>query len=186
MPTPFPQSFATPPARATGRRAWLCLPALLLLGAAPAPAADEAADATQGFLECLEIRDPQERLACYDRMAVAVIELGLALPGATGAAAPAAAAPAAAPPTPEEEFGLEQARAAETGSITAGVVGGFRGWSGDTVFELDNGQVWRQTGSGRYEYSGEDRAVVITRGFLGSFSLQPEGLNRTVRVQRIK
>lgn len=187
MPTGCPQSPTASLPRPAGRGAWLCLPALLLLGGLPAQGAEEARDATRGFLECLELRDPQERLACYDRMAVAVIELGLALPGATGAGAPAAAAAAAETvPTPEEEFGLEQSRAAETDSITAGVIGGFRGWTGNTVFELDNGQVWKQTGSGRYDYSGENRDVIISRGFLGSFSLKPVGLNRTVRVQRIK
>lgn len=190
MPTGCPPSSTAPLRRPAGHRAWLCLPALLLLGGMPAHATEDAADATRGFLECLELRDPEQRLACYDRMAVAVIELGLALPNAPGAGAPAAAAAAAAAaetvPTPEEEFGLEQARAAETDSIRAGVIGGFQGWTGDTIFELDNGQVWKQTGSGRYEYSGENRDVIISRGFLGSFSLQPEGLNRTVRVQRIK
>jgi hypothetical protein len=183
---------ANPPSRAVRRRAWRWLPALLLLPGLQAQAAEPAEEATRGFIKCLELRDPQARLACYDRMAVAVVELGLALPGSPGTAAPAtaaAAAPAAAAataPEPEQEFGLEQERAQAIDSVRAGVVGGFQGWSGDTVFELDNGQVWQQTGSERYEYSGEDRAVVITRGFLGSFSLQAEGLNRTVRVKRIK
>ncbi|NGP52963.1 hypothetical protein [Thioalkalivibrio sp. XN8] len=189
MPMESPLSSVHLPIRVAGRRAWWCLAALLLPAVAPAQEAGQARDATRGFIECLELRDPTERLACYDRMAVAVIEFGLALPeaaGERGAPAAAAAAPAAPAPTPEEEFGLEQERAAETASIKAGVVGGFQGWTGDTVFELDNGQVWQQTGTGRYEYSGQDRAVIITRGFLGSFSLQPEGLNRTVRVQRIK
>lgn len=146
----------------------------------------------------MELRDPAERLACYDRMALAVVELGLTVPG-TGVAAAAAgttgvAAEDSAAPRPDahagsaaEDFGREQQQAQkEMQSMTARVVGGFRGWSGDTVFELDNGQVWQQTGSGRYEYSGEDRAVVISRGFLGSFSLRPEGLNRTVHVKRTK
>jgi hypothetical protein len=143
-------------------------------------------------------------------MAVAAVELGLTLPGAsaTSAASGAPAAPAAATgavaaaatstastPAPAatrgadavEDFGLEQEKAQQAlEAITAKVVGGFRGWTGETVFELDNGQVWEQAGSGRYEYSGEDRAVVIERGFLNSFSLKPQGLNRTVRVKRIK
>lgn len=186
--TPLPPHL---PRGAARRRAWLCLPALLLLPGLQAHAAEGADEATRGFIECLELRDPDARLACYDRMAVAVVELGLALPGSPAGTDPAAAAPAAAPavaaaPEPEEAFGLEQERAAAVDSIRAGVRGGFQGWSGDTVFELDNGQVWQQSAAGRYEYSGEDRPVIITRGFLGSFSLQAEGLNRTVRVKRIK
>lgn len=187
--TPHPASY---PPRARRGRAWLWLPMLLLLPGVQAQAAEGAENATRGFIKCLELRDPDARLACYDRMAVAVVELGLALPGssapAVGAAVAAAApADAAAPaPGPEQEFGLEEERAAAVDSVKAGVIGGFRGWSGDTVFELDNGQVWQQTEAGRYEYSGEDREVIITRGFLGSFSLQAEGLNRTVRVKRVK
>jgi len=74
----------------------------------------------------------------------------------------------------------------EVSSITANVVGGFAGWSGETVFELDNGQVWEQIGSNRFDYSGGDRNVVIRRGLFGSFQLSPEGLNRSVGVRRIE
>jgi hypothetical protein len=172
----------------------LAAAALALAACLPLHAADDPGVTTRGFIKCLELSDPAERLACYDRMAVAAVELGLTLPGA-GSTAPAVAvasgavatAPQAGTATAVEDFGLEQEKAQQAlQSVTANVVGGFRGWSGETVFELDNGQVWEQAGSGRYEYSGEDRAVVIERGFLGSFSLKPEGLNRTVRVKRIK
>lgn len=74
----------------------------------------------------------------------------------------------------------------ELSSIRARVVGGFRGWSGNTRFELDNGQVWVQANTGRFDYGGADREVVIRRGFFDSFILSPEGLNRTVRVRRIE
>lgn len=188
MPTQLPPSWANPPVRVARRRAWLCSAALFLLSAAPG--AEEAVDATQALLKCLELRDPQQRLACYDRMASTVIELGLTLPDdiaeAAGAPAATAAAPTATVPTPKEEFGLELKREAEIDSISANVVGGFAGWGADTVFELDNGQVWQQSAAGRFEYAGPDRRVTIRRAAFGSFLLSPEGLNRTVRVQRIK
>ena len=181
------------------RRPWapgtrLTAAAIALAACLPLHAADDPGETTRGFIKCLELADPAERLACYDRMAVAAVELGLTLPGAAGTAPGAAVAPSAAATTREargatavEDFGLEQEKAQQAlESVTANVVGGFQGWTGDTVFELDNGQVWQQAGSGRYEYTGQDRAVVIERGFLGSFSLKPEGLNRTVRVKRIK
>lgn len=191
-----------PRRRAGLRGSSLAFSLLALAPCLPLHAADDPGATTRGFIKCLELKDPTERLACYDRMAVAAVELGLTLPGASGApAAPAAAtgavAAAASSTTPApaatrradaaEDFGLEQEKAQQAlEAITAKVVGGFRGWTGETVFELDNGQVWEQAGSGRYEYSGEDRAVVIERGFLNSFSLKPQGLNRTVRVKRIK
>ena len=174
--------------------------AVLLLLAASAGAAED--DATRAFLRCMALQNDAERLACYDRLAHEVVELGLPGSRAAGAAAgsPAAAAgtaasaeaPAssqapAAQSAPEDQFGMPQApQQEEISSITAGVVGGFAGWSGETVFELDNGQVWEQIGTNRFDYSGRDRKVVIRRGLFGSFQLSPEGLNRSVGVRRIE
>ncbi|MFU8897066.1 MAG: hypothetical protein ACNA8J_11840 [Gammaproteobacteria bacterium] len=177
------------------------LAAGLLLAGGAATAADES---TRAFLRCMELPDDTARLACYDRLAQEVVELGL--PGARRAAPVAAAPPAAeaaaadaagtatraarstAPRSaPEDEFGLPQpAAAAEVSSITARVVDGFTGWSGNTIFVLDNGQVWEQAATGRYEYAGPDREVVISRAILGTFMLSPEGLNRSVRVRRVE
>jgi hypothetical protein len=121
-----------------------------------------------------------------------------ALPGTPPAAVGAATAPAAPrsagdtatearAPMAEEYFGMESRAVGETlDSISAYVVGGFQGWSGNTQFELSNGQVWEQAVSGRFEYGGADREVTIRRGAFGSFLLSPEGLNRNVRVRRVR
>ncbi|NGX15303.1 hypothetical protein [Wenzhouxiangella sp. XN24] len=153
----------------------------------------------RGFLECLEMRDDQARLGCYDRLAAALVELGpgAALspvgadtsradaPPATGAA-PQAATPAA-PAGPEDAFGNEMnSREGAVDSITASVVGGFAGWEPGAVFRLDNGQVWEQQGPGRFAYAGPDRPVTIRRAAFGSFMLSPDGLNRSIRVRRIE
>ena len=172
-----------------------------------------ADDATRAFLKCMELRDDAARLACYDRLAGEWVELGApglrsapaaavpsaAVPGGPPAAVPgmppAAAAPRSAgeaatesrPPMAEEHFGMESRAVGETlDSISAYVVGGFRGWSGNTRFELSNGQVWEQAAAGRFDYGAADRAVSIRRGALGSFWLSPEGLNRSVRVRRVR
>lgn len=174
----------------------LLVAGVLALGAGPV-AGEEA---TGAFMRCLEIQDDKARLACYDRLAREVVELGV--PGARRTAPAAAAAAGAASATavdaqeapassgaraPEDAFGKPQKTPGDVlDSISANVVGGFSGWSGDTVFELDNGQVWEQSGMGRYEYAGEDRKVVIERALFGSFMLSPEGLNRSVRVRRLE
>lgn len=174
----------------------LLVAGVLALGAGPV-AGEEA---TGAFMRCLEIQDDTARLACYDRLAREVVELGV--PGARRTAPAAAAAAGAASATavdaqeapassgaraPEDAFGKPQKTPGDVlDSISANVVGGFSGWSGDTVFELDNGQVWEQSGMGRYEYAGEDRKVVIERALFGSFMLSPEGLNRSVRVRRLE
>jgi len=153
----------------------------------------------RGFLECLEMRDDQARLACYDRLAAALVELGpgavlppvgtdtsrAAAPPATEAA-PQSAAPAA-PAGPEDAFGNEMNRQdGAVDSITAYVVGGFTGWERGTVFQLDNGQSWEVQGSARFAYGGPDRPVTIRRAAFGSFMLSPDDLNRSVRVRRIE
>jgi len=167
-----------------------------------------ADDVTRAFLKCMELRDDAARLACYDRLAGEWVELGApglrSAPGAApaGALPPAAvpvSPPAAVPGTPpaaaaeapapmaEENFGMESRSVGESlDSISAYVVGGFHGWSGNTQFELSNGQVWEQAAPGRFDYGAADRAVSIRRGALGSFMLSPEGLNRKVRVRRVR
>src|SRR6056297_1457108 len=176
---------------------WLHAPlAVLIMLSGPAGAAENP---MRGFLKCLEMRDDQARLACYDRLAAALVELGpgavlppvgtdtsrAAAPPATEAA-PQSAAPAA-PAGPEDAFGNEMNRQdGAVDSITAYVVGGFTGWERGTVFRLDNGQAWEVQGSARFAYGGPDRPVTIRRAAFGSFMLSPDDLNRSVRVRRIE
>ena len=163
--------------------------ALLMLPAAHAGAEDPLRE----FMKCLETGDDQARLACYDRLAYALVELGpdaALAPTASGVAAGATLAQPderAALPTPEEAFGNERVEREDAlESVTGYVVGGFAGWDADTTFALDNGQVWQQSTSGRFLYGGPDRPVTIRRAAFGSFMLSPDGLNRTIRVERIK
>lgn len=189
--------------------AWGLVTALAALGATPLAAENP----TREFVRCIEEQDDTARLACYDRLANQVVELGLpgtwretanaATPGGTGAASASAAANAGsagtaapttssaartpAPTAAEDQFGKPQATPDdEIEAISARVIGGFVGWTGNTVFELDNGQVWEQAGSGRFNYSGHDRRVEIRRALFNTFTLSAEGLNRSVRVRRIE
>lgn len=186
-------------------RARFVMAAMLAILATGSASAD---DATRAFIKCMELRDDAARLGCYDRLAGEWVELGApglrsapvaapagALPPAAVPVSPPAAVPgtppaaAAAAPAPiaEEYFGMESRAVGESlDSISAYVVGGFRGWSGNTQFELSNGQVWEQAASGRFDYGAADRAVTIRRGAFGSFMLSPEGLNRNVRVRRVR
>ncbi len=69
--------------------------------------------------------------------------------------------------------------------IRGRIVGDFRGWSGNTTFRLENGQVWRQAEAGRFFVRAENPVVVIRRGALGSYLLSVEGYGSTVRVRRV-
>ncbi len=69
--------------------------------------------------------------------------------------------------------------------LVAKVLPSFRGWSGKTVFELDNGQVWRQRQSGTMKYSGSSSSVVISRNFLGKYVMKHAESGRAIGVKRI-
>jgi hypothetical protein len=61
----------------------------------------------------------------------------------------------------------------------------FEGWDGDTLFVLDNGQIWRQRLSGRFPYRGDDRRVIIEKNFFGYFKLTHVASGRSVGVSRV-
>jgi hypothetical protein len=71
--------------------------------------------------------------------------------------------------------------------VVSTIKGEFSGWTGDTVFELENGMVWEQTQSGTFYIPPTTTAVaVIDKGVFNSWRLSIQGYNRTVRVQRVK
>ncbi len=69
--------------------------------------------------------------------------------------------------------------------LRAKVIPEFRGWSGKTVFSLDNGQVWRQRTPGKLRYSKGDSNVIITQNLLGKFVMEHEATGRAIGVRRI-
>lgn len=80
-----------------------------------------------------------------------------------------------------------EVRAAEEAiRIEARVKQPFNGWTGDTIFYLDNGQVWRQRLKGRYFHRGDDTAVVIEKNLLGYFKMTVVDSNKSVGVTRVR
>ena len=69
--------------------------------------------------------------------------------------------------------------------LVAKVVPAFIGWSGKTVFVLDNGQVWRQRTPSSLRYSGSDSTVIITQNILGKFLMEHQDTGRSIGVRRI-
>lgn len=71
--------------------------------------------------------------------------------------------------------------------IVSRIPGTFKGWSGNTEFELENGMVWRQAESGTFSIGEtENPRVTIEPGMFSSWYLSVEGYNRRVRVKRIR
>ena len=71
--------------------------------------------------------------------------------------------------------------------VVARLSADFDGWTGDTVFRLDNGQVWRQRLDGRYVYRGPPAPEVrISRNFFGFFKMTLVDEGRGVGVSRVR
>ena len=66
------------------------------------------------------------------------------------------------------------------------IAGHFRGWFGDTVFKLDNGEVWRQRLPSRYAISLENPKVEISKNLFGFYELKVVKTGRKVGVTRVK
>lgn len=70
--------------------------------------------------------------------------------------------------------------------IKSRVVGRFDGWSGDTIFELENGQIWQQRLSGRYGNRLENPSVTIKRNRFGFYTMEVDETGRRVGVKQIR
>ncbi|MEO7477683.1 MAG: hypothetical protein ABIT64_00430 [Lysobacteraceae bacterium] len=84
-------------------------------------------------------------------------------------------------------FGFHTDRG-ERDSLVTRIAGKFTGWTGNTVFTLNNGQVWQQVDSSA-QFEGinlQNPEVTISPSFMGSWMLGVKGYNSQVRVKRIK
>lgn len=177
-------------------------PGLMLLATLPAFGADALLET------CVAINDDAARLDCYDEAAgrgnyearrpeprlnrptaqlpapPAVPEIAATppVPSAVAEAPPVRAVPAA----PDDDFGLESVRTKDTREISSRLDGEFTGWSGRTLFKLENGQVWRQSEPGRFRTQLDRPLITIERGAFNSYRLKVAGMNRSVRVKRIR
>lgn len=70
--------------------------------------------------------------------------------------------------------------------IESRIDGTFEGWDGDTIFKLENGQIWQQD-SYAYHYSYKYRPkVTIYKTSLGRYKMKVDGISREIYVKRIK
>ena len=63
--------------------------------------------------------------------------------------------------------------------------GDFEGWSGDTLFKLDNGQIWQQASySYMYHYSYHPKVLIFKSG--ATYKMQVQGVTELLPVVRLK
>lgn len=65
------------------------------------------------------------------------------------------------------------------------IKGAFEGWDGDTIVELTNGQIWRQT-EYYYEYHYAYMPDVFVFESGGKWKMQVEGMRELVVVEQLK
>jgi hypothetical protein len=80
----------------------------------------------------------------------------------------------------------EVKKAADEQEIVSVIQQPFKGWSGDTVFRLENGQVWQQRQRGNYPYRGTNPEVRITKNFMGFYRMELTENGKAVAVKRLK
>ena len=78
----------------------------------------------------------------------------------------------------------------EPTEIHANLVGDFKGWNPNSIFTLDNGQVWRAVRSNaktkRLPKALSNPKVTITPSAFGSLSFRVEGVRGRLKVKRVK
>lgn len=108
----------------------------------------------------------------------------------TPVAAPQAAAATAASASAGGEFGTEgmaPGQNTETPKrVESRIVGEFTGWNGNTVFKLENGQVWQQAATGYFTNVRLKNPKVVIKKLLFGYLLTLPGQGETVFVRRIK
>jgi hypothetical protein len=152
------------------------------------------ADPVAQMRQCRLLTDVALKAACYDAIALPAPGSGVsAAPPPLAAPARAAATPVNPTATAAASFGLPAAApvlpAAGTvvgGALESSIVGSFEGWQAQSRIRLANGQVWQITDGSEGVYSRRDPKVRISRGTLGSFFLQIDGVSQTPRVRRIE
>ena len=87
-----------------------------------------------------------------------------------------------------ETFGNERIAQVkdEVDQITTRILGEFKGWSGYTKFQLENGQIWQQSSEGLLIVRINNPTVIIKKSFFGTYNLNVESVNSTIKVRRIQ
>ncbi|MBT8084708.1 MAG: hypothetical protein HKP32_00715 [Woeseia sp.] len=169
--------------------------------------------ATPDVSDCKKIKSDAQRLACYDAAfgtdLTAMQAVTTLQPTARDAVTESQASTAKdevegsrqtgsnnAENTPAQsaastpELGAEQLKLETANAVTARLVGDFEGWTGRTIFRLDNGQVWQQTRNYVRNYKPREPIpspeVTISKGMFSSYNLRVAGIKRAVQVKRLK
>ena len=78
-------------------------------------------------------------------------------------------------------------KAQKSHEIVARIQGDFQGWTGKTIFRLDNGQVWKQRLDNTYRYRGAANPQVrIERNWMGFYRMTVLSTGKSVGVSPLR
>lgn len=80
----------------------------------------------------------------------------------------------------------EAIREFDATGIRSRISGEFRGWSGETVFRLENGQVWKQRLPGRWLHRANSPEVEIKKNVMGYWMLRVLEADRGIGVSQVQ
>ena len=159
---------------------------------------------------CLKINDSDDRLDCYDTVvkyyklnpsttkSITNTSINTSAPKSVPVNPISNSTPDAATVVPKQDTAPEKASVtdnfgqieAETEeaveSIKSRIIGQFSSWEKGMILELENGQKWKVTSTGRGYKKMDNPKITISRGFFGSFNAKVDGLNAGAKVKRVK
>ena len=86
----------------------------------------------------------------------------------------------------QDEVVKAEAAKAEDEGIKTRIAGAFEGWDGDTVFRLQNGQVWKQRLEGRWHYRADSPEVELHKNLMGFWVLKVVETDKSIGVKRLQ
>ena len=157
--------------------------------------AETVADAME---KCRNTDNSLKRLICYDNIAKSLNQYDgasaqvsqLQAYRSEAATQPRAQVEANRQPEasePKNDFGLEHRRdlSAEASEVSLTIASFKDSLRGKKIITFSDGSVWQQSDSA-YLKIEEGQQVSIERGLLGSFYLSVEGVNKRMKVKRVK
>lgn len=149
----------------------------------------QAQEIDEQLAQCAGIKNPLERLVCFDNVVA-----GKGIEASAPAANPNAAAGAnqrAAGNSRVQGFGREHIETKDTGAPEKGdkifveIVKTSKNQLGYTTFETADGQAWQQVSAERFPFDASAE-YYIERGVFNSYYLGRTDLNTRTRVKRLR
>ncbi len=136
----------------------------------------------QAFAEHERMRQERERDNAQLRDALKGLVAGAVVVGAAVVAGKEMAKAAA---NAQEPIPLDQPSVMTSERVESRINGEFKGWTGDTIFQLENGQIWKQvTFDYVYHYSYRPKVVILRSN--GRYYMAVEGIDKLIEVKFLK